>query len=368
MDMYAIRTLRSQPLRLVLTIGGVALCIVLMFFLLSVYRGVADGSVEYIRKNKVDLWILQRNATNILRGSSIISTAQGEAIAQIQGVKSVSPVLFLLSTINKGNKIRTLFLGGFDPKKGMGGPPLLMAGQSLGGNDEIVLDKSFAAKFKFKVGDTIDLQGHSLKVIGISTGTNAFVIQYAFVTLEFAQELIGFPDIATCFLVNVSNKKTIKEIREKILQKFPGLEVYTHEKFLNNNIHEMESGLLPLLYTVAVIGALVLTVILSLLLTVNILERRKDFAVLKILGSPKGFLRKLVVAQALLISSASSIVALTVFFPLSLLIEEISPEVSTKSSVEQIIAVILVVGVMSLISSFISIQKLRRIYLLEALT
>jgi len=52
---------------LALTIGGVSLCIVLMFFLLAVYRGVADGSVEYIRRNKADLWVLQRNATNILR-------------------------------------------------------------------------------------------------------------------------------------------------------------------------------------------------------------------------------------------------------------------------------------------------------------
>jgi hypothetical protein len=34
-------------------------------------------------------------------------------------------------------------------------------------------------------------------------------------------------------------------------------------------------------HTVAAICAVVLTVILSLLLTVNILERRKDFAVLK---------------------------------------------------------------------------------------
>lgn len=368
MDMYAIRTLRSQPLRLVLTIGGVALCIVLMLFLLSVYRGVADGSVEYIKKNKADLWILQQNATNILRGSSIISTDQAEAIEHIKGIKSVAPVLFLLSTINKGDETRTLFLTGFNPKQGIGGPPLLIDGQTVVKNDEIVLDKSFAAAFKFTVGDYIDLQGHSLKVVGISTGTNAFVIQYAFVTLEFARQLIGFPDMATCLLVNLDDKTAIKKTREKILQTLPGIEVYDHEKFLQNNIHEMESGLLPLLYTVAVIGALVLTVILSLLLTVNILERRKDFAVLKILGSPKGFLRRLVVAQALLISAASSIIALKVFFPLALVIEKISPEVSTKSSVTQIIAVILAVGMMSLVSSFISIQKLRRIYLLEALT
>jgi len=83
MNMYSVRILTNQPFRLTLTIGGVALCILLMFFLLSVYKGVADGSVEYIRRNKVDLWVLQRNASNILRGSSLLSTAHGYVMRRI---------------------------------------------------------------------------------------------------------------------------------------------------------------------------------------------------------------------------------------------------------------------------------------------
>ncbi len=365
MDMYAVRTLRSQPLRLMLTIGGVALCIVLMFFLFAVYRGAADGSVEYIRQNRTDLWILQRNATNILRGSSLVSAIQGRKIQKIPGVKSVSPVLFVLAAIQKGERDRTVFLTGFDPEKNIGGPPRLVTGRNVSSDNEIVLDRSFAAKFKFKVGDDVEIQEHSLKVVGISTGTNAFVIQYAFVSVRFLQAMIGFPGIATCYMVEVDDKNALPEIAGKIRKELPRLEVYDHETFLANNIHEMKSGFLPLLYTVAAIGGVVLTVILSLLLTVNILERRKDFAVLKTLGSPKGFLRRLIIEQALLISSAASAVALVVFFPLVHMIEKISPEVSTKSTIGQILAVVILVEIMSLISSFFSIRRLRSIYLME---
>lgn len=368
MDMYAVRILRNQPLRLLLTIGGVSLCIVLMFFLLAVYRGVADGSVDYIRQNKADLWVLQRNATNILRGSSLVSAAQGEKIAQISDVKATCPVLLLLSTIKKGDKVRTVFLTGFEPEYGLGGPPQFVQGRNVLKDDEIVLDRSFAEKFKFKIGDEVNLQGNYLKVVGISRGTNAFVIQYAFVTLRFARSLVGFPGLATCYLIKVKEKSVIGQVAEKIRQELPGMEVYDQQKFLENNIHEMKSGFLPLLYTVASIGAIVLTVILSLLLSVNILERRKDFAILKTLGSPVGFLWGLVIKQALLISSASSIVALLIFFPLVRIIEKISPEISTKSSLNQILIVIIVVGTMSLVSSLISIQRLRRIYFLEAFT
>jgi putative ABC transport system permease protein len=365
MDIYAVRILKSQPLRLILTIGGVSLCVILMFFLLAVYQGVAVGSVEYIRKNRADLWALQRNATNILRGSSLVSSLQGQSIRQIPGVKSVFPVLLVISTVNKGDKTRTVFLTGFDPKDGIGGPPRIIAGRGVQKDDEIVLDESFAAKYKYKMGDIVKIQEHMLKVVGISTGTNAFVIQYAFVTLHFAQTLIGLPGFATCFLIKVQDRNNIDEVSHRIRELLPGIAVYDHKTFLENNIQEMESGFLPLLYTVALIGAVVLTVILSLLLSVNILERKKDFAILKTLGSPPGFLRRIIIVQALLISSISSILALIVFFPLVKVIEKISPEISTKLSVEQIAAVMSVVSAMSLVSSFISMQRLRRIYLLE---
>jgi putative ABC transport system permease protein len=364
--MYTIRILRNQPLRLVLTIGGISLCIVLMLFLLAIYRGVADGSVEYIRENKTDLWILQRNATNILRGSSILSTGYQNGIRGVPGVRSISAVLLLLSTVKKEDTHATIFLAGYDHKAGIGGPPQIVEGRPVQNDDEIVLDKSFAAKLNFTVGDQVHIQDDSLRLVGLSAGTNALVIQYGFVTLHRAQYLIGFPSIVTCFLVTTEDEGQIATVAQGIRDELPGVEVYDHETFLQNNIYEMESGFLPLLYTIAAIGAIVLTAILSLLLSINILERRKDFAVLKTLGSPTGFLRNLVIQLALLITTASSIAALALFFPLTAIIERIAPEVSTKSSPEQILVVLFIVAVMSLLSSFISVQRVRRIYPLEA--
>ncbi len=366
MDLYSVRVLRGQPFRLVLTIGGISLCIVLMLFLLSAYRGVADGSVEYIRQNKADLWVLQRSATNILRGSSVLFDHQGKIIREITGVQSVSPVLLLLSAIKKESLTATVFLTGFDPVAGLGGPPQLVEGRSVLTGDEIVLDEAFAAKFGFKVGDSVRIQDDILQVVGISTGTNAFVIQYAFVTLQQAQSLIGIPGVVTTYLIASEGGADTMKIAQEIREKLPEVEAYDHETFLQNNIREMQSGFLPFIYTVASIGIVVLTAILSLLLSINILESRKDFAVLKTLGSPSGLLSRLIIEQSLLISSMGIVTGLVFYFPMVALIEWVSPEVSTKLSVEQIAAVVLVVAVVSLVSSFISMQRLRRIYPVEA--
>ena len=368
MTSYAIRLLRSQPMRLVLTIGGVALCVVLMLFLLSIYRGVADGSVDYIRDRKTDLWVLQQNSTNILRGFSILQRGHGVLLSEISDVQSISPILFLLSTVRKSDRTASIFLTGYDPTNNIGAPRTLSAGRQIVSDSEIVIDKAFAAKMKLRIGDCIQIRDIRLKIVGLSEGTNMFVIQYGFVSLKTAHAALGLEGIVSCYLVKIKESQNIETAADEIRQEIPGVEVYTNEQFLQNNIREMESGFLPLLYAIAGIGGVVLTTILSLILSINILERRKDFAILKTLGSPAGFLPKLVVAQGLAISLIGSLLALVVFFPTARLIEILSPDVSTKSSWEQIVVVFFTVAVMSLVSSFFSLQRLRRIYPTEAFT
>jgi hypothetical protein len=141
--MYAIRILIRQPVRSLLTVGGIALCIVLMLFLLGVYRGVAIGSVDYIRRNPADLWVLQKNATNILRGSSLLTLSHGTLLRETGDVREASPVLLFLTTVWREKENATLFLAGFDPATGAGGPPEIVAGRSVRNDDEIVLDRVF---------------------------------------------------------------------------------------------------------------------------------------------------------------------------------------------------------------------------------
>lgn len=365
MDLYSVRILRGQPLRLSLTVGGIALCIVLMLFLMAAYRGVADGSLDYIRRNRADLWILQRNASNILRGSSVLFTSHGQQMRAIPGVRSASPVLLLLSTVRIGPQTGTVFLTGYDPAAALGGPPALVAGRHIRGDEEIVLDKAFAAKYRVTVGDSLLIQDHTLRVVGISTGTNAFVIQYAFVTLRRAQLFIGIPDLITCYLIIVDDSHQPFQVAATIREVLRETAVYDHSTFLQNNTREVQAGFLPFIYTVASIGVVVLTAILSLLLSINILEKRKDFALLKTLGASRGFLYRIIAEQGMLIAVAAMVAALCLFFPLVRFVEKIVPEVSTKSSVEQVIAVASIVGVMSILSACISMQRLRWIYSME---
>lgn len=365
MTLYSLRTLRGQPFRLVFTVGGIALCIVLMLFLAAIYHGVREGSIEYIRANATDLWVLQGSQTNILRGSSILLTGHGHVLKQVEGVTAASPVVFLLSTIRKSGRTSTIYLTGYETRSGIGGPPKIAEGRNLFREGEIVLDRSFAAKSRINVGDTVSIRDDDLLVVGLSEGTNMFVIQYAFVTLSQAQALIGYPGLVSCYLVKVSNASGREKVSAEIKSQLPGVEVYSHEEFIRNNVREMESGFLPLLYAIAVIGAIVLTSILSLILSMNILERRKDFAVLKALGSPWQTLRRIIFTQSFTLGWSGCIAAFVLAGPLMRVVEALAPEVNTRLGIGTLAAAFAAAGAMSFLSGCIAVRRLRSVYPLE---
>jgi putative ABC transport system permease protein len=364
--LYVIRFLVYRPIRFALTVSGIALCMLLMLFLLAIYQGVSDGSVEYIRRSKPDLWVIQRHSTNLLRSTSILTTAHGQKIRSLSGVEIVAPLLFVLSGVRKHETVNTTCVIGYDPLTGLGGPPEMVQGRSVRRDDEIVLDLSFAARYDYTIGDTLEIREHRFCVVGLCTGANIFVVQYSFMTLSAAQSMISLPTLVACYLVNVKHGADVAHVAAAIRKELPGVAVYDHPTFIENNLREMRAGFIPLLYTIAAIGAVVLTIILSLLLTISILEQRKDFALIKTLGAPSGFLPGLIIGNSLALAGCAAVLAMALFFPLVLTVARFAPEISTQITVSQVCMVFGGSAFLSLIGSLFALQKLRRIYPLEA--
>jgi len=365
MDTYTFNMLRAQPLRTVLSIGGIALCVVLMLFLLGVYRGVAEGSLEYIHQNEVDLWVLQRNATNILRCTSVLLPTHGRTLRNVPGVQAAAPVLLLLAAVGSNGEVATVYLAGYDPSTGKGGPPRIVQGRTVAADGEIVLDRAFALKHGYRLGDPVHIQGKELELVGISGGTNAFVVQYAFVTLACAQKIVGFPGLATCYLVTVGDSNR-DSVATAIRTALSSVVVYDQRTFVANNTAELQAGFLTFIYTIAALGLVVLTTILSLLLSIHILERRREFAIMKVVGASGSFLSGLVLKQALVICGFGMVVALALFTPVVWLVERLSPEIAVATSAGQATTVAGLVVIVGLTSAMLVQQRLRRIYALEA--
>lgn len=361
---YAINSLLIQPARFFLSIIGIGLCLLLLLFLLASYNGVKYGAMEYIHSNACDYWVLQKNSSNILRCTSVLTPKHYKKISKIKMIEQLSPVLLLLTSVEHKDQTSTIYLAGYDLTTTLGGPPSLVEGRSIKSENEIILDYAYALKYGFNLGDTLFLQQQPFEVVGISDGTNAFVIQYAFISLEKARELVDF-NVSTCYLLRLKPDVDKNKFSEIFYKLFDDLTLYDQATFVVNNNREMQTGFLPFILTIVGISSFVLMLILSLLLTIHILEQRKEYAILKMLGMENRNLASMVMEQSGTLIIAGILIALLFYYPTMQLVETLTPEITMISSLYHFIWILLLAFIIGIVSSIVALRRLKTIYALE---
>ncbi len=365
MNRYVFYIIREYRFRYLSTAFGISLCVLLLLFLESLYNGVSYGSVEYIKSGSTDLWILQEHSSNILRSTSILPYAYSHTLEKTAGVRSVSPVFFLLCSVKLKDQNATIYLTGFDQSASEGGPPKILKGRNILSDRDIVVDKAFASKYDLRVGDTIRIRNESLLVSGISGGTNMFVIQYAFVSLKKAWDIAGIPNFVSAFRICADKSYDQVLIGSEIDGQLANVSVFPQKLFISNNIEEMKHGIIPLLLVVTFISAVVLTAILSLILSISIIEKHRDFAIMKALGCPLHFIPGLVIRLAVCLAAGGLLFGILTYFPLVAIVREASPEIETRITLLHVILVSSGVLVISILSSLWPSLKIKKIYPLE---
>jgi putative ABC transport system permease protein len=269
-----------------------------MLFLAGAYGGVKSESNGYVTQRPVQVWLAHGNTTNLIRSSSFLSGSWTRPLEDTDGVASVSPLLRLITTLTVRDRVLTAFVCGIDPASDATRPTVVSGPGSLG-HGEIIVDRALARRAGLAVGDSLRVQGRPYRVSGISTGTNVVISQFTFINLDDAQGLLGFPGVVSFYLVCGLPGIAPDDLAGRLKESAPDLNVFTAVEFIRNNLDEMRTGLLPILATVALLGGLVGTAVLTLLLYGSILERREVYALLKAIGAHRGFLRALVLRQAL---------------------------------------------------------------------
>jgi putative ABC transport system permease protein len=283
------------------TVAGVAATVSLLLFLFAVHAGVRDGSTRYVRTSGVDIWIAQKGSDNIIKSSSFVPAHLAARVAGIEGVAAASPLLRVISKAEiRGQLTSTLFLFAFDPATRLGAPNAIAIGPG-----EIVLDRSFARKYGLAKGDLITLHQRVFRVAGMSDGTNALLSQFGFVRFEDGARLLGLPDTASFILVRTRGDRDA--VAQRIRDAIPGVAVYEGDDFTRRHDEELDSGVMPVFFGLAVFGAAVGGFLIALMLYSSALERRDDYATLKAIGAGQRTLTRLVVAQALLVTVAGCV-------------------------------------------------------------
>jgi putative ABC transport system permease protein len=252
-----------------------------------------------------------------------LPASRAEAIARVPGVRSA------IGDVSVQTGLRTA--GGTVPLVAHGwsaiglGPIALADGRAPVAPDEVVLDAATAARASVRIGDAVDLESGSVATRFRVVGTTAAAAgpAPAFVTDERARLLAGRPDQVDAVGVLADPGVGADELAARIQAAVPDVVAAVGNDRADAEFLDVGAARSFLVLIAASFGGTMLMIVLLVVastLGLSVQQRRRQFALLRAIAATPRQLRRLIGAEAVLVSAAASVLGAPVGVGLSLLL------------------------------------------------
>ena len=298
--LLARRNLGRNRVRLVVSMGGVALALSLVLGLDAIFAGVARQLTAYIDHAGADVWVSQAGVRNLHMVASFVPASIADEVRLVDGVASASPILEATDTIAAREERAVVYVVGLPAEAQLGGPWNVVEGSSRVDRGEVIVDAGFARRAGLGIGDTVTILGGEARVVGLSEGTASLVNAVAFVSIDDFRAARGGASIVSFVLVRVAPGTDPDALAAAIERKVGGVTAQSRAAFADQErrlVMDMSADVISIMNA---IGLIVGLAVMALTIYVATLARRREFGALKALGAPTSFLYRVVLTQAFL--------------------------------------------------------------------
>ena len=300
------RNLFADRRRLAASVTGVGLAVMLILLLDGMWAGIQQQTTLYTDRVGADLYVLQPGVRDLTAGASTLPLATVDTVRADRDVAWVTPVRTTYSIFQlHGTKVAAYVVGAVPGAHG--GPWSITHGRPAQADDEIVVGSLLADRHGIHVGDRLDVMGHRLRVVGLAE-TNGFMMSYVFVTHAALDALAATPNTTSFLLVGTRQPAAVQARLHDA-----GLNVLTREQVAGHDL-KFATGIFgsPVRLMVG-IGLAAGTMIIALTAYTAIIERRREYGIVKAMGGTRRYLVALALGQTLALA-ALGLVAGWVFF------------------------------------------------------
>lgn len=355
------RNLFAERLRLAISAGGVAFAVLLILILWSLYQGWNTRITAYIDSVPATFWVGQEGAKDLFHSVSLLPVTMEGDLREVAGVQHVERFIGRQIAFDlRGNEAH-LFVIGYDPASGIGGPVKINAGAPAPGPGQIIIDRSFSKVEGVRIGDRLLIHGHTLEVAGIAEGGNQFVYTYAFVRREDAVALLGMEQITNFYLVTAAPDVEPDAVRAAIEARFPGVAATPRREFRATARQMIDDTFLPIIAVLVSIGFLVGVTVIGLTIYTATVEKSREYGVVKALGGTNVQLYRIVLEQALWSAVLGFAVGLALTLTVLPVIENWMPSFVTALRPVDVAVIFVAALAMALLASYIPVRRLVRL-------
>ena len=298
--LLARRNLARNRVRLLVSVGGVALALSLTLALEAIYAGVANQLTTYIDRSGADVWVSQPGVRNLHMVASWLPESVVDEVRAVDGVAEATPILYSTDTIAAGDERAVAYVIGLPADAPMGGPWDVVEGSGRVGRGEVIVDRGFARKAGAALGDRVTVLGGEATIVGLSEGTASLVNSVAFVSFEDFRAMRAGAPVVSFVLVKTAGGASAEGAAAEIERRVSGVTAQSREAFAAGERRLVTDMSAEVISIMNVIGFVVGLAVVALTVYIATLARRREYGVLKALGARNRVLYRVVLAQAVL--------------------------------------------------------------------
>lgn len=320
----AARNLFQSKTRLILSLLGVAMAIMLILLLNGFLNGMNRQITSYLNQSPGEVLVAQEGVGNLLSATSLLPADILSKVEDVTGVEATVPILSQFIILELHNKKQPAYLVGYDPAVG-GGPRELFEGKQPETGDQIIFDRVLAERHDIQIGDWYDVMGKPFEVIGLSENTTSWMTSFIFVRKEAAESLLRAPGATSFLLVSVRSGDDVENVRQH-LSDLAGVDALLKTTVAANDLElfaKVFSGPLRLMVGIAfLVGVLVV----GLIIYTMTVERQREYGALKAIGARNWLLYRVVTLQALSLTLSGAFVGMLLAYAAGQIIMAARPQ------------------------------------------
>ena len=312
-DKVTMRNIFRYKKRFFMTIVGVAGCTALML----IGFGIRDSIL-----NMVDI-----NFKDIIQYDGMVSfeddaseQVKAEALKEIKSTENVidAHIGFVYTSKTYDDKVdETASVHVFDSKEinrefnlrtRIGHKPISLT------DDGVIINEKLAENLGVHVGNKITIEDadgnpHEVNVSGI---TEMYINHFVIMSRQYYKEVFGKEAVSNIVYLSTTGDDAAQKLLANDISTMQGVEGVSLYSGQLDNFNSMVKGLNGIIWVLIISSMLLAFVVLSNLITVNISERQREIATLKVLGFRRAEVKKYIFKENNLLAGIGGIVGIPV--------------------------------------------------------
>ena len=347
------RNLLAEPRRLAAAAGGVGMALMLILLLDGLWAGIQANITTYEDNVGADLYVAQPGTRNFFGAVSVLPADTVETVRADPDVDWAAAVRGFFSIVQLHDRKVPAYVVGSTPGQ-RGGPWDIRAGRAPAADDEVAIGTVLAKRHDLGPGDSIDIMGRRFRIVG--TSPDAFMASFVFMTHAAADGLLRAPGTTSFVLAGTPNPDAVRARLERT-----GLAVLDRDELARNDLALMARAYRVPLGVMRGVAFVIGSLVIALTAYSTIVERRREYGIVKAIGARSWHLVALAVRQTMIVSAVGLVAGGLLFLGGRAFITSVRPQFVILATPGNVGRAVVAAVLMGLVAAVLPARRLAKL-------